>query len=308
MKKGYLIYNRTDYIKNRFFANELIRQGKSLGLALETVFTEEMDLNKADIDPFVSFAINRSRKLYPAFLYGKAGVRVFNSSEVSRLSNDKALTKLFLRQYDIPFKDFLAFELSPDTEEGKASEDGAFYETLKENISSILSAASGFSYPFVAKPADGHGGELVKLIGSEEEFRSYLEENGAGIKKLLIERVAGLPGKDLRVYILGRDILAAMLRESSAGSEIRANFSLGGSARPHTLTESEKFLVQKIIKAFPADFIGIDLIYDKVSSDEGFYTVPVFNEIEDAVGCRMLYKYTDIDPAAEYMKYIYSHL
>ena len=53
--------------------------------------------------------------------------------------------------------------------------------------------------------------------------------------------------------------------------------------------------MQKIIENLEIDFAGIDFIYD-----EGR---PILNEIEDIVGCRMLYKF-NINAAEKYVNYI----
>ena len=117
---------------------------------------------------------------------------------------------------------------------------------------------------------------------------------GEPVRKLLFERPASESGKDLRIYVLGGRMIASVMRRGS--SDIRANFSLGGEAFLHELNEEERSIAASVIKALPSDLIGIDLIYHNGH--------PVFNEAEDAVGCRMLYQTTDIDIAEEYMKYI----
>ncbi|HOO28156.1 MAG TPA: hypothetical protein PLU43_06795, partial [Lachnospiraceae bacterium] len=115
------------------------------------------------------------------------------------------------------------------------------------------------------------------------------------LPKLLFQRCADVIGKDLRIYVLGNKMLAAMMRISS-GSDFRANFSLGGHAIPHTLTNEETALAKKIITALPADFVGIDFLYHKDH--------PVLSEIEDVVGTRMLYQHTNIHAVREYLNYI----
>lgn len=75
---------------------------------------------------------------------------------------------------------------------------------------------------------------------------------------------------------------------------------LGGTAYEHQLTAAELDIVNKVIDAIYIDYAGIDIIYDN-----GYL---VFNEIEDAVGARMLYKLTDIDPVKFYIQHILSTL
>lgn len=47
-------------------------------------------------------------------------------------------------------------------------------------------------------------------------------------------------GRDLRVWLIGGKIIAAVLRKSD--TDFRSNYCLGGSAQVYTLSESEKRL------------------------------------------------------------------
>ena len=55
-------------------------------------------------------------------------------------------------------------------------------------------------------------------------------------------------------------------------------------------------IIEKVLSHMNFDFAGIDLIYHNGH--------PVLNEIEDVVGSRMLYNYTDINAGKEYIRYI----
>lgn len=150
-----------------------------------------------------------------------------------------------------------------------------------------------FRFPFVVKPVDGHGGKGVTLISNDDEFNSFKIEG-----KMIAQKFASNKGKDLRVYIMGNKILKGMLRVSE--TDFRSNFSLGGKAYIHELTAKEKAVIDKVLSYMSFDFAGIDLIYHKGN--------PVLNEIEDVVGSRMLYSYTDIDAGKEYIDYIKNEL
>ncbi|MCR5789080.1 MAG: hypothetical protein K6G83_04250 [Lachnospiraceae bacterium] len=281
MTEGILLYNKEDHQKNIFFADALTKAGKKLGLQLTLVLTEEAEKNPGEFCKNAIFAVNRSRRAALAEALEKRGLRVFNAHRVCLIANDKDLTYRFLREGGISFLDYTAIPLT-----GKAK--------ALENLQNI---AADFGYPLVAKPAEGHGGDQVALITEESGLITYLKElSDTPYEKLLFQRVASEPGKDLRVYVLGGRILAAVLRQGENKNDIRANYSLGGKAVRHSLTPEEEKLVRSVTRILPADLTGIDMLYH-----EGH---PVLNEIEDAVGCRMLYANTDIDVASEYMRYI----
>jgi ribosomal protein S6--L-glutamate ligase/gamma-F420-2:alpha-L-glutamate ligase len=120
-----------------------------------------------------------------------------------------------------------------------------------------------------------------------------IEEKLKDVKYIYQECSTDL-GKDVRVYIVGNKIIASMLRTST--ESFKSNYSLGGSARPYELNNNEKSMVRKILKKLPIDYGGIDFIFNNGKA--------VFNEIEDAVGARMIYEKTDIDIVGIFVDYI----
>lgn len=146
-------------------------------------------------------------------------------------------------------------------------------------------------YPIVLKPAAGHGGRDVEMINNYSEYLSYLS-------RVHEKTVAQMPvsdiGKDLRVYVVGNKIVKAMLRTSK--NDFRSNFCLGGSAEEYALSDWEKSRVKKVMDCFDIAFAGLDFIFHRGKI--------IFNEIEDVVGARMLYTYTDIDIVEEYLDFI----
>lgn len=142
--------------------------------------------------------------------------------------------------------------------------------------------------PVVKKKIDGHGGTEVEMLTATEEFQ----------KGYVYQKPCDTLGRDLRVWVIGGEIVTAILRESK--TDFRSNFCLGGSAVPYTLSSDEKQLVKKITALVKSDYIGIDFIFN-----DGRL---VFNEIEDTVGARMVYDQTDIDILSLYCDYIKEEL
>lgn len=138
--------------------------------------------------------------------------------------------------------------------------------------------------PVVKKPVDGHGGQDVVLLDKAEPFE----------KNYVYQMPCDTLGKDLRVWAIGGEIIAAILRESE--TDFRSNFCLGGSATVYQLSDTQKVLVKKVISLMDSDYIGIDFLFHSGQL--------VFNEIEDTVGARMIYEKTDIDIIRLYCDYI----
>ncbi len=149
-------------------------------------------------------------------------------------------------------------------------------------------------YPMVLKPAGGKGGKDVEIVNNYCEFCAYNERVKG---KIIAQRVVSDKGRDLRVYVVGNRIIKAMLRVSE--NDFRSNFCLGGKAMEYDLSEWEKAEIQKVIDQFDIAYAGLDFIFD-----EGKI---IFNEMEDVVGARMLYTYTDIDIVDIYLNFIITH-
>ena len=274
MKQGIIVYTKADAEKNQWFVNRIIELGMEYGLYIKLVLSEDAINHTCD------FAIMRDRCKENSKILEKRGIKLFNNSLVTDICNDKWETYIY-------FKD--------------------------KNIPMMYTQKSKLPFPFVMKPRDGHGGQFVYLIENKEQYEAAIREiqndyfdssvQNNSIEKALNEKFifqikASETGKDLRVYVLGDMILTSMLRESD--NDFRANFSTGGHAKEVSLSGEEMKIISKVTQNMQSDFIGIDIIYNN--------GMPVLNEIEDVVGTRMLYKYTDIDACEEYVKYISEHI
>ena len=212
-----------------------------------------------------SFAIVRNRDSKLCKRLEENNIRCFNSSYVVNIGNDK---------WEM-YKDFNS-----------------------AGIPVMYTQKTKLPYPFVMKPVDGHGGENVYLIKNADEYESVIsnipdERRG----DLIYQVIATEKGRDIRVYVVGGTILTAMERIAlDTEKDFRSNYSLNGNAKEHALTDEELKLAAKVADHIKADFVGIDLIYNNGK--------PVVNEIEDAVGTRMLYSLTDIDPVREFVAHI----
>ena len=216
-------------------------------------------------DNDIDFAIVRNRDSKLCKRLEENNIRCFNSSYVVNIGNDK---------WEM-YKDFNAV-----------------------GIPVMYTQKTKLPYPFVMKPVDGHGGENVYLIKNADEYESVISnipDDRQG--DLIYQVIATEKGRDIRVYVVGGIILTAMERIAlDSENDFRSNYSLNGNAKEHALTDEELKLAAKVADHIKADFVGIDLIYNNGR--------PVVNEIEDAVGTRMLYSLTDIDPVREFVAHI----
>lgn len=118
-------------------------------------------------------------------------------------------------------------------------------------------------FPIVVKNIVGARGNGIYLSDSEDRFLDlmhliYSHNQQANI--ILQEFVAPSSGKDLRVFILGGEVVACMMRKSKSG--FKANYSLGGTVEPYDLPEEAKWLAKETARLMKLEIAGIDLLFD----------------------------------------------
>lgn len=263
MLKGLIIYYEEDVEKNRRFISlckENLKEDDIL-LELKVIEHETWQSVIPEIDTGeISFVINRSRNYMLSETLEHAGVRVFNNSKVTEIGNDKWKTYELAKKLGIPVMNT---------------------ECCNKECSSRI------QYPKVIKSCKGHGGNEVFLVHNDSERKSAVSKIQGGY---IIQDYADAGGKDIRAYVLGGRCVVAMCR--TAGSGFKSNFSLGGKAEKYELNEQERNLVKKICDELHPDYIGVDFMYDGKRL--------VLNEIEDAVGARMVYENTDLNIVKEF--------
>jgi gamma-F420-2:alpha-L-glutamate ligase len=278
VKTGWLLYEEADLKQNQDFADHMTREGEKRGLAIQTVRTAQLELGvkaggalmlrRDGRDALPDFVISRQRDSLVSEQFERLGVPVFNGSRVCALCNDKRLTHQFLA--GVPM-----------------------LETTFVDHRRAMAPAEG-RYPLVLKPARGHGGDRVRLVHNEYEWREAADEILP--QDMVQQKPASEAGRDLRVYVIFGGIVAAVMRTARRG--IVSNFKLGGDVAPHTLTARERALAEDVIGRFqaggaPLCFAGVDLLFNGGA--------PVLGEVEDVVGSRMLYRTSSLDVAALYL-------
>lgn len=277
---GWLIYAGEDARRNKSFIDWMMEEATCAGLDLTFVSKEDLTIGVKNGNPVVlfqgkdvplpSFAIIRTIDPMLTLQLEACGVETFNSSRVSEICNDKAKTHQYLAPHSIPMMDTFFIK-------------GADFPPANPPL----------PYPYIVKRVDSRGGRDVHWIDSIKratELADRLKEHN-----LILQQPAPVLGKDLRVFVVGDEIVAAILRESN--SDFKANYTLGGSARLYSLSDEEKNHIHRIMKLFSFGMVGIDFLFD----EEGNL---LLNEIEDVVGSRTLSAKSSINIVEKYMNHI----
>lgn len=276
--RGWLIYDEEGAVKNRDYIEKHRQLGEAFSFAIElkiirlsVPFEEEIHRLIEESLTMPDFAIVRTICPMLSAALEKKGVPVFNPAFVSEICNHKGKTMAYIKRHtDVPVIPTETFN--------------------NECISKELLT----KYPgSVIKSVDGHGGRQV--FRTEERWEKICQ--GIGHSDFIIQSFISGPGKDIRVYVIGDEIVGAVER-TCAAEGFRANYSLGGWVKSYTPGREIKEYVCQISRAFDFGMVGIDFI---VQGDGSF----LFNEIEDVVGARMLYQcQPDVKLLERYFAYI----
>lgn len=140
-------------------------------------------------------------------------------------------------------------------------------------------------FPLVIKNISGAQGVGIHLCKTEEGFADLMELiacQNIHSRIILQEFIEESYGRDLRVIVLGGQVIGCMQRIAKEG--FKANCSLGGIAQPYSITPEIEQLSIKCAQLFDLEIAGIDLLFDK----DGFKiceanSSPGFKGMESAI-------------------------
>lgn len=279
--KGWLVYDQAGAEYNKQYINMHMDEAKIFDIELELKFAENICIEAGGVKKTVKY--DGKSEALPDFVICRTinpklskeledcGIKVFNNSKVSEIANDKEKAYTYLEQFKIPMLSHIPY----------------CNEAFKEHYHSIPDG-------WVIKAVAGHGGSQVFLKGTDKEDDIRL---GIGECDVVTQPLFDESMQDVRVYVIGNEIICAIRRTAVGG--FKSNFSLGGSVDVYELSEEQKSVVNMVIKQFDFGLVGIDFLIGK----DGRF---IFNEIEDVVGARMLYKLTDINLVRLYLQFIIS--
>jgi ribosomal protein S6--L-glutamate ligase len=117
--------------------------------------------------------------------------------------------------------------------------------------------------PHVIKLNEGSQGTGVVLAEKKSASQSVIEAfRGLYANFLVQEFIAEAKGSDLRCFVVGNKVVAAMQRDASPG-EFRANLHRGGSASEASLSDDERRIAVQAAAALGLGVAGVDMLRSK---------------------------------------------
>ncbi|MBM7096572.1 MULTISPECIES: ATP-grasp domain-containing protein [Alteribacter] len=291
MRYGWLVYN-SSLLTPKFldYGKWMQRAAEAAGITLDLVLNSEVlvmidrngerklrfpgHLHRPD---FVHYA---DKDLHLARHLEATGIPLFNRSRAIEICDNKALMHTALAGSAVPVPRTI---IAPKVFDGCVQGNDTFIEQIVGEL----------GLPVIVKEAYGSFGEQVYKADTEERLRKLITEIGSK-EAVFQEMVRSSEGKDVRLNVVGSQVVAAMKRTSEV--DFRANVTAGGTTEPYDPSPEEEALAVLAAKVAGADFAGVDLLF----GEDG----PVLCEINSNPHIRSIYECTEVDVAPRMIEYI----
>ncbi|MBF2057464.1 MAG: 30S ribosomal protein S6--L-glutamate ligase [Cyanobacterium sp. T60_A2020_053] len=163
-----------------------------------------------------------------------------------------------------------------------------------EDIDGLIETVGGA--PLVIKLLEGTQGIGVVLAETYQAAKSVIQAfRGLNANILVQEFIKEAGGADIRCFVVGNKVVAAMKRQGPEG-EFRSNLHRGGKAEKIKLTPEERSTAIRSAKAMGLRIAGVDLL----RSNHG----PVVMEVNSSPGLEGIEKATGVDVADKIIEFI----
>lgn len=277
---------------NLYSTQRLVEAARARGHEANTVDTLRCYMNITSNRPSIHYK-GKELAHYDAVIprigasitfYGAAVVRQFEMMSVFCVNDSIAITRARdkLRSLQLLSKKGIGLPVT------------GFAHSLDE-INDLIKMVGGT--PLVVKLLEGTQGIGVILVETVKAARSVLEAFlGLKVNIMVQEYIQEANGADIRLFVVGGKVVAAMKRQSKSPEEFRSNLHRGGCAEPVEVTDEERNMAIRAAHLIGLNVAGIDI----VRSDRG----PLIIEVNASPGLEGIEKTTGVDVAGEIIKYI----
>lgn len=289
--KGWLIHNgslQTD--KFRQIHTRYLNQAKKQGVQLTLKRNDEVmvllsQTHQPLTDLTIDFVLFLDKDVLLAKQLEACGLPVFNSSEAIELCDNKGLMHHILATKGIRQPKTIIAPLIFETGQ-------TFPTKFLDQVAETL------GFPLIIKKSFGSFGEGVYLVESMAELKHH-SETLKYTPHLYQQYIASSHGRDMRVHVVGENVIATMLRQSE--TDFRANVTNGGKMFVVDVPDTFKHLAIKATNALGLDFSGVDLLFDEANK-------PIVCEVNSNAHIENIYQATRIDVSEAILTYIISRI
>jgi ribosomal protein S6--L-glutamate ligase len=168
------------------------------------------------------------------------------------------------------------------------------FASSPDDTEDLLSLVGGA--PVVVKLLEGTQGKGVVLAETRNAADGVIDAFRGLAADFLVQRfVKEASGSDIRCFVIGGKVVAAMQRQAPAG-EFRSNLHRGGSAHVVKITPQERSMAVRAARIIGLNVAGVDIL----RSNQG----PLVIEVNSSPGLEGIEEATGIDIASLIMEYI----
>lgn len=270
----------------------LVEAAHARGHQAETIDTMRCYMNITSARPTIHYKGNEL-EVYDAVIprvgasvtfYGAAVVRQLEMMGVFCINDSVAITRARdkLRSLQLLSKKGIGLPIT------------GFAHSLDE-IKDLIGMVGG--PPLVIKFLEGTQGIGVILVETSKAARSVLEAFlGLKVNIMVQEYIKEAGGADIRCFVVGNRVVAAMKRQAKSPEEFRSNLHRGGIAIPVEITDEERNMAIRAAYIIGLNVAGVDI----VRSNRG----PLIMEVNASPGLEGIERATGIDVATEIIKFI----
>lgn len=222
----------------------------------------------------------------PHTFYGTAVVRQFEMMDVYSANESQAITRSRdkLRCLQLLARNGIGLPVT------------GFAHSTKD-VHGLINTVGGA--PLVVKLLEGTQGIGVVLAETQKAAESVIEAfRGLEANILVQEYIKEAGGSDVRCFVVGGKVIAAMQRQARPG-EFRSNLHRGGSAVKAKLSPEERSTAVRAAKAMGLNVAGVDIL----RSNHG----PVVMEVNSSPGLEGIERATGVDVAGRIMDLLEKH-
>ncbi|HUG14760.1 MAG TPA: lysine biosynthesis protein LysX [Thermomicrobiales bacterium] len=212
-----------------------------------------LDLSQAEppaVDLVLDRCIAHTRGSYALRVFESWGIPTLNPSSAVMIADDKAMMSAAFARAGVP---------TPRT-------------AIAFTIDSALEIGERFGYPLIVKPVSGSWGRLLARANSPAALREIVEQKGAlggpQHRVLYLQEYIDKPGRDIRAFYVGGDVIAASYR--SAEHWI-TNVARGAVSTECPITPEIVDIARRAAHSVGAEIAGIDL----VETDDGLKVIEI---------------------------------
>jgi ribosomal protein S6--L-glutamate ligase len=148
--------------------------------------------------------------------------------------------------------------------------------------------------PLILKLLSGTQGVGVMKVEKVSDVGPIIDTLVELKQLILIQSYVPNPGEDVRMLVVGGQVVGAMVRKAGP-TEWRSNIHLGGRGIPYRNTEAEGEMAVKAAESVGLEIAGVDMIM----ANDGPYLI----EVNASPGFKGLMKATDVDVPGRMIDY-----